>query len=80
MLTAPPVSGSMKGQDAWVERVASLVRGTIRASESWNSWYLGASVPGKPRVFMTDVGGLPSYRQRCDEVAAAGYDGFILNR
>jgi cyclohexanone monooxygenase len=72
------VDASTEAQDAWVEHVASLVRGTIRASDSCNSWYLGANVPDKPRVFMTYVGGLPSYRQKCDEVAAAGYDGFVF--
>ena len=43
-----------------------------------NSWYMGANVPGKPRVFMPYVGGLPRYRATCDEVAADGYRGFAL--
>ena len=41
------------------------------------SWYLGANVPGKPRVFMPYVGGVGSYRKICDEVAADHYRGFI---
>lgn len=43
-----------------------------------NSWYLGANVPGKPRVFMPYAGGLGGYRQICDEVAAEDYKGFQL--
>jgi cyclohexanone monooxygenase len=41
-----------------------------------NSWYIGANVPGKPRVFMPYVGGVGLYRERCEAVAANGYEGF----
>jgi cation diffusion facilitator CzcD-associated flavoprotein CzcO len=43
-----------------------------------NSWYLGANVPGKPRVFMLFIGGFGAYNDICAEVAAAGYKGFDL--
>jgi len=43
-----------------------------------NSWYLGANVPGKPRVFMLFIGGFGVYNDICAEVAAAGYKGFAL--
>ena len=43
-----------------------------------NSWYVGANIPGKPRVFMPYVGGVTAYKQKCDEVAANGYEGFTL--
>ena len=43
-----------------------------------NSWYLGANVPGKPRVFMPFVGGIGRYRAICDGVAADGYRGFRI--
>ena len=42
------------------------------------SWYTGANVPGKPRVFMPYVGGVGLYRQKCDDVATKGYEGFRL--
>lgn len=42
------------------------------------SWYMGANVPGKPRMFMPYIGGVGIYRQECDEVAAKGYEGFVL--
>ena len=41
-----------------------------------NSWYMGANVPGKPRVFLPYVGGVGAYRMICDEVVAADYLGF----
>jgi cyclohexanone monooxygenase len=40
---------------------------------------MGANVPGKPRVFMPYIGGLPVYVAKCDEVAANGYEGFALS-
>ena len=43
-----------------------------------NSWYLGANIPGKPRVFMPYAGGVGAYRQHCDKVVANGYEGFTL--
>ena len=43
-----------------------------------NSWYMGANIPGKPRVFMPYIGGVGAYRQKCDEIAAAGYRGFSI--
>jgi cyclohexanone monooxygenase len=43
-----------------------------------DSWYLGANIPGKPRVFMPYAGGVGPYRQRCNEIAEAGYPGFTL--
>ena len=42
------------------------------------SWYMGANIPGKPRVFMPYIGGVGAYRQKCDEIAAKGYEGFAL--
>jgi cation diffusion facilitator CzcD-associated flavoprotein CzcO len=65
-------------QHEWVVHTASLANGTIRAAESCSSWYLGANIPGKPRVFMPYLGGLPQYRQKCDAVAESGYEGFEI--
>ena len=44
-----------------------------------DSWYVGANIPGKPRVFTSYLGGCGPYRARCDAVAAAGYEGFALD-
>lgn len=43
-----------------------------------NSWYMGANIPGKPRVFTPYIGGVGNYRKTCDEIAEKGYDGFEM--
>ena len=60
----------------WVEHVNEVADRTLYPLA--NSWYVGANIPGKPRVFMPYVGGVPAYKKKCDEVAAAGYSGFTL--
>ena len=45
---------------------------------SCNSWYVGANIPGKPRVFLPYVGGLNNYIAKCEAAAGAGYEGFAL--
>ena len=61
-------------EDAWVEHVNQLANATL--FPKGNSWYLGANVPGKPRVFMPYVGGVGRYREECSEIAASNYKGF----
>jgi cyclohexanone monooxygenase len=39
---------------------------------------MGANIPGKPRIFMPYIGGVGAYRQICNEVAAKGYEGFVM--
>jgi cyclohexanone monooxygenase len=63
-------------EDAWVAHVADVAYQTLFPQA--DSWYVGANIPGKPRVFTPYVGGVGPYRARCDEVARAGYDGFTL--
>jgi hypothetical protein len=72
--TAEPTEDA---QDAWATRVAAAADATL-LPQAASSWYLGANVPGKPRVFLPFAGGMNHYRQRCDEEAAAGYPGFGL--
>ncbi|SIO88018.1 NAD(P)/FAD-dependent oxidoreductase [Nocardiopsis sp. JB363] len=61
-------------QDAWVDHVGEIASYTLYPKAG--SWYMGANVPGKPRVFLPYAGGLPLYREQCDKVAAEGYTGF----
>jgi acetyl esterase/lipase len=61
----------------WVQYVNDY--GDITLYPRANSWYMGANVPGKPRVFLPFVGGVDRYRKICDEVAANGYLGFALD-
>jgi cyclohexanone monooxygenase len=70
------IEASEPAQDAWVDHVNEVAAGTVYPMA--NSWYLGANVPGKPRVFMPYIGVFPVYRDKCDEVAANGYAGFRL--
>jgi cyclohexanone monooxygenase len=62
----------------WVHHVNQVADSTLYPLA--NSWYMGANIPGKPRVFMPYVGGFDRYKKRCDEVAAKGYEGFTLSR
>jgi hypothetical protein len=48
--------------------------------QAGHSWYLGANVPGKPRVFMPYAGGMDVYRNKCTKVADNGYEGFELRQ
>ena len=63
-------------EDGWVEHVNELGRRSIISTG--NSWYLGANIPGKPRVFLPYAGGYDRYRAICDAVARKGYEGFDL--
>ena len=65
-----------QAQDEWVDHVNLLASYTLYPRA--NSWYMGANVPGKTRVFMPYCGGVGEYRKKCDEVAAKGYEGFEL--
>ncbi len=69
------VEATPSAQQQWVEYVNAVADLTLFGGCS--SWYLGANVPGKPRVFMP-LPGFPEYKAKCDEVAAAQYEGFVL--
>jgi acetyl esterase/lipase len=60
----------------WVQHVNDWADVTLMPRA--NSWYMGANVPGKPRVFLPYIGGVDRYRRTCDEVVRRGYLGFVL--
>jgi cation diffusion facilitator CzcD-associated flavoprotein CzcO len=64
--------------DQWVAQVNAAADATL-LPQAKHSWYLGANVPGKPRVFMPYAGGMAHYRAICTEVAAKDYEGFVLS-
>ncbi len=72
------IEATPEAEEEWVAHVAELAGATLYPQAG--SWYVGANVPGKPRVFMPYVGGCGRYRAECDEVARAGYRGFLLSR
>ena len=65
-------------QEEWARHVTDIASETLYPAAS--SWYLGANIPGKPRVFMPYIGGVGTYRTLCDQLAAAGYEGFTHTR
>ena len=69
------IEATEPAQEQWVAYVNAVADMTL--FPTCNSWYLGANVPGKTRVFMP-LPGLPPYREQCDAVAANGYEGFAL--
>jgi cyclohexanone monooxygenase len=71
------MEAELSAQDEWVDHVNEVADRTLFPQA--NSWYMGANVPGKPRVFMPYVGGFGNYRRRCAEIAAEGYSGFRLS-
>ncbi|MEM7123488.1 MAG: NAD(P)/FAD-dependent oxidoreductase [Pseudomonadota bacterium] len=64
-----------EAENNWVDHVNDLADHTLYPT--CNSWYLGANVPGKPRVFMPHIG-YSTYVRHCEEVVAKGYEGFAL--
>ncbi|MDR3534445.1 MAG: NAD(P)/FAD-dependent oxidoreductase [Rhodopila sp.] len=70
------IEPALSAEDAWVRHVNEVADTTLYPSAA--SWYMGANIPGKPRVFMPYIGGVGAYRQKCDEIAAKGYEGFQM--
>jgi cyclohexanone monooxygenase len=72
------IEPTAEAEDEWVAHVNEVADRTLYPTA--NSWYVGANVPGKPRVFMPYIGGVPVYREHCDAVAAEDYAGFTRSR
>jgi cation diffusion facilitator CzcD-associated flavoprotein CzcO len=70
------IEATLLSEDEWVDHVESIASGTLRYG--CNSWYVGANVPGKKRIFMPYAGGIPLYNDKCAEVASNDYKGFTL--
>ena len=71
--TIEPTRGA---EDAWVAHVNEVAHQTLYPQA--NSWYMGANIPDKPRLFLPYIGGVGAYRETCDEIVAEGYKGFRL--
>ena len=70
------VEADPRAEEEWGAHVNEVANNTLFVYA--NSWYLGANIPGKPRVFMPYAGGAGTYRKRCNEIAENGYEGFLL--
>ena len=72
------IEATAEAASNWVESGNAIAAGTL--FPTCNSWYLGANVPGKPRIFMPYVGGFPSYVAICEQVKNEGYQGFVFSK
>ena len=72
------IEATKAAEDRWVEHVNQAANKTLFPLA--NSWFLGANIPGKPRVFMPYVAKIGVYRQECQQVADRGYEGFKVER
>jgi cation diffusion facilitator CzcD-associated flavoprotein CzcO len=70
------IAADAETQEKWVAHVRRVADKTLFPRAA--SWYMGANIPGKPRVFMPYIGF--GYRKKCADVAAAGYEGFALQK
>jgi cyclohexanone monooxygenase len=73
------IEPTSEAEEMWVRHVNEVANATL-FPRAGNSWYVGANIPGKPRVFMPYVAGLPAYIKICEEVVADGYRGFDMRR
>jgi cation diffusion facilitator CzcD-associated flavoprotein CzcO len=73
------IEATQEAADRWVEQVNAAANATLLTLAK-HSWYFGANVPGKPRVFMPYAGGMARYREICADIAAKNYVGFALRR
>jgi cyclohexanone monooxygenase len=70
------IEPTLAAEAQWVAHVTDIADKSLRSTCS--SWYVGANVPGKPRVFMPYIGGFPAYVKKCEQVQANAYEGFVL--
>ena len=72
------IEATEAAQEKWTAHVREVGENTLYPKTK--SWYMGANVPGKPRVFLAYVAGHRTYTQHCDNAVASGYEGFMLSR
>jgi phytoene dehydrogenase-like protein len=70
------IEASAEAEESWVRHVNELADATLYPRAQ--SWYVGANIPGKPRVFMPYVGGCGNYRRECEQLVESRYEGFVL--
>ncbi len=75
---AEAIETTSEAADAWMARCDEAANATLLPTVP-HSWYMGANVPGKPKRFLPYAGGMTRYRAICDEVAAEGYSGFVVD-
>ena len=71
------IEAEVTAEESWIDLVNGIAETTIYSS-GCNSWYTGANIPGKPRIFMPYLG-FPSYVEKCESVAEQDYSGFKIS-
>ena len=71
---AATVEADAAAEEGWVRHANEVAHRTLYPRA--NSWYMGVNIPGKPQVFMPYIGGVGTYREICDGIAARGFEGF----
>lgn len=74
---AATIEPTAEAEREWVGQVEELAQATLFPQT--DSWYVGANIPGKPRVFLPYIGGFGTYRQLCFDIAEKGYEGFSIS-
>jgi prephenate dehydrogenase len=72
------VEASAQAEDQWMATISALAEKSLMPKA--NTWYVGANVEGKPRVFSLYSGGFHKYREICETMVAEGYRGFSFER
>jgi cation diffusion facilitator CzcD-associated flavoprotein CzcO len=70
------IAPSVEAEDAWVAHANELGRQTLLSDAK--SWFVGDNIPGKAHAILLYANTAPAYRAKCAEVAAKGYEGFVL--
>ena len=72
------IDADPEAETRWTRQIEEVAARSIVGKT--NSWWTGANIPGKPRGITMYLGGTHNYRAACDEIAANGYEGFVLTR
>ena len=72
------IEPTQEAEDRWGRYNDEVANATLYPKA--NSWYMGANIPGKPRIFMPYVGGVHTYNRICQDIVAKGYEGFTMSR
>jgi len=74
---AATIEATPEAEEEWVAHNQELANGTLFPTA--DTWYMGANIPGKPRVFMPNLDFVGPYRAKCDDIAASDYPGFAFS-
>jgi cyclohexanone monooxygenase len=72
------IEATQDAEDGWVVHNNEVADSTLYPQA--NSWYMGANIPGKTRIFMPYVGGVHTYNKRCNEIIDNDFEGFTMTR